>query len=338
MSKILVTGGLGFIGSTAIKMILSQTHDEVLNIDKHSYASMPEALDLVESISRYSFLKIDIGQYELTKKVIADYVPDVILHLAAESHVDNSISSPKEFIESNIIGTYNLLQAANELWTDEDRLNKKFIHVSTDEVYGSLEQNEAPFTESTKYSPNSPYSASKASSDMLARAWYKTFGIPVIITNCSNNYGPWQFPEKLIPVVIKKALNHEKIPIYGDGLNIRDWLFVEDHAAALINIYQNGEAGKKYNIGGNNEISNLDLVEKICAILDEVSPSMNIPKYSQLISFVRDRPGHDLRYAIDAKKIAKELNFIPSIEIDAGLMKTVQWYVKNKDWLNQKSS
>ena len=313
MSKILVTGGLGFIGSTAIKMILSKTHDEVLNIDKNSYASMPEALDLVESISRYSFLKIDIGQYELTKKVIADYVPDVILHLAAESHVDNSINSPKEFIESNIIGTYNLLQAANELWTDEDRLNKKFIHVSTDEVYGSLEQNEAPFTESTKYSPNSPYSASKASSDMLARAWYKTFGIPVIITNCSNNYGPWQFPEKLIPVVIKKALNHEKIPIYGDGLNIRDWLFVEDHAAALINIYQNGEAGEKYNIGGNNEISNLDLVEKICAILDEVSPSMNIPKYSQLISFVRDRPGHDLRYAIDAKKIAKELNFIPSI-------------------------
>jgi dTDP-glucose 4,6-dehydratase len=338
MSKILLTGGLGFIGSTAIKMILSKTHDEVLNIDKHSYASMPEALDLVESSSRYSFLKIDIGQYELTKKVIADYAPDVMLHLAAESHVDNSINSPKEFIESNIIGTYNLLQAANELWTDEDRLNKKFIHVSTDEVYGSLEQNEAPFTESAKYSPNSPYSASKASSDMLARAWYKTFGIPVIITNCSNNYGPWQFPEKLIPVVIKKALNHEKIPIYGDGLNIRDWLFVEDHAAALINIYQNGEAGEKYNIGGNNEISNLDLVEKICAILDEVSPSMNIPKYSQLISFVRDRPGHDLRYAIDAKKIAKELNFIPSIEIDAGLMKTVQWYVKNKDWLNQKSS
>ena len=338
MSKILVTGGLGFIGSTAIKMILSKTHDEVLNIDKHSYASMPEALDLVESSSRYSFLKIDIGQYELTKKVIADYVPDVILHLAAESHVDNSINSPKEFIESNIIGTYNLLQATNELWTDKDRLNKKFIHVSTDEVYGSLEQNEAPFTESAKYSPNSPYSASKASSDMLARAWYKTFGIPVIITNCSNNYGPWQFPEKLIPVVIKKALNHEKIPIYGDGLNIRDWLFVEDHAAALINIYQNGEAGEKYNIGGNNEISNLDLVEKICAILDEVSPSMNIPKYSQLISFVRDRPGHDVRYAIDATKIAKELNFIPSIEIDAGLMKTVQWYVKNKDWLNQKSS
>jgi dTDP-glucose 4,6-dehydratase len=299
---------------------------------------MPEALDLLESSSRYSFLKSDISQYELTKKVIADYAPDVILHLAAESHVDNSINSPKEFIESNIIGTYNLLQAANELWTDEDRLNKKFIHVSTDEVYGSLEQNEAPFTESAKYSPNSPYSASKASSDMLARAWYKTFGIPVIITNCSNNYGPWQFPEKLIPVVIKKALNHEKIPIYGDGLNIRDWLFVEDHAAALINIYQNGEAGEKYNIGGNNEISNLDLVEKICAILDEVSPSMNIPKYSQLISFVRDRPGHDLRYAIDAKKIAKELNFIPSIEIDAGLMKTVQWYVKNKDWLNQKSS
>ena len=338
MSKILVTGGLGFIGSTAIKMILSKTHDEVLNIDKHSYASMPEALNLVESSSRYSFLKIDISQYELTKKVIADYAPDVILHLAAESHVDNSINSPKEFIESNIIGTYNLLQAANELWTDEDRLNKKFIHVSTDEVYGSLEQNEAPFTESTKYSPNSPYSASKASSDMLARAWYKTFGIPVIITNCSNNYGPWQFPEKLIPVVIKKALNHEKIPIYGDGLNIRDWLFVEDHTAALINVYQNGEAGEKYNIGGNNEISNLDLVEKVCAILDEVSPSMNIPKYSQLISFVRDRPGHDLRYAIDAKKIAKELNFIPSIEIDAGLMKTVQWYVKNKDWLNQKSS
>ena len=338
MSKILVTGGLGFIGSTAIKMILSKTHDEVLNIDKHSYASMPEALDLVESSSRYSFLKIDIGQYELTKKVIADYAPDVILHLAAESHVDNSINSPKEFIESNIIGTYNLLQAANELWTDEDRLNKKFIHVSTDEVYGSLEQNEAPFTESAKYSPNSPYSASKASSDMLARAWYKTFGIPVIITNCSNNYGPWQFPEKLIPVVIKKALNHEKIPIYGDGLNIRDWLFVEDHAAALINIYQNGEVGEKYNIGGNNEVSNLDLVEKICAILDEVSPSMNIPKYSLLISFVRDRPGHDLRYAIDAKKIAKELNFIPSIEIDAGLMKTVQWYVKNKDWLNHKSS
>ena len=338
MSKILVTGGLGFIGSTAIKMILSKTHDEVLNIDKHSYASMPEALDLVESSSRYSFLKIDIGQYELTKKVIADYVPDVILHLAAESHVDNSINSPKEFIESNIIGTYNLLQAANELWTDKDRLNKKFIHVSTDEVYGSLEQNEAPFTESSKYSPNSPYSASKASSDMLARAWYKTFGTPVIITNCSNNYGPWQFPEKLIPVVIKKALNHEKIPIYGDGLNIRDWLFVEDHAAALINIYQNGEAGEKYNIGGNNEISNLDLVEKICAILDEVSPSMNIPKYIQLISFVRDRPGHDLRYAIDATKIAKELNFIPSIEVDAGLMKTVQWYVKNKDWLNQKSS
>ena len=338
MSKILVTGGLGFIGSTAIKMILSKTHDEVLNIDKHSYASMPEALDLVESSSRYSFLKIDIGQYELTKKVITDYVPDVILHLAAESHVDNSINSPKEFIESNIIGTYNLLQAANELWTDEDRLNKKFIHASTDEVYGSLEQNEAPFTESSQYTPNSPYAASKASADMLARAWYKTFGIPVIITNCSNNYGPWQFPEKLIPVVIKKALNHEKIPIYGDGLNIRDWLFVEDHAAALINIYQNGEAGEKYNIGGNNEISNLDLVEKVCAILDEVSPSMNIPKYSQLISFVRDRPGHDVRYAIDAKKIAKELNFIPSIEIDAGLMKTVQWYVKNKDWLNQKSS
>jgi dTDP-glucose 4,6-dehydratase len=338
MSKILVTGGLGFIGSTVIKMILSNTNDDVLNIDKDSYASIPEALAEIEGSSKYSYKKIDISQYQLTKEIIADFVPDIILHLAAESHVDNSIHSPKEFIESNIIGTYNLLQATNELWGEKDKIDKKFIHVSTDEVYGSLGKDEAPFNESTPYSPNSPYSASKASSDMLVRAWHKTFGIPSIITNCSNNFGPWQFPEKLIPVVIKKALNHEKIPIYGNGENIRDWLFVEDHAAALINVYQNGKAGEKYNIGGNNEVANLDLVKKICALLDEVSPSIKIPKYGQLISFVSDRPGHDLRYAIDSKKILTELNFIPKVAIDAGLMRTVKWYVENKDWLNQKSN
>jgi len=338
MKKILVTGGLGFIGSTVIKMIISNTEDKVLNIDKNSYASMPEALQSVQDDPRYVFQKINISDFQQTKEAIATFLPDVILHLAAESHVDNSINSPREFIESNIIGTYNLLQSFNELWTDEERLSKKFIHVSTDEVYGSLKQDDAPFTESTKYSPNSPYSASKASSDMLVRAWYKTFNIPAIITNCSNNYGPWQFPEKLIPVVIHKALNHKNIPIYGDGLNIRDWLFVEDHAAALIKVYQNGRVGEKYNIGGNNEVSNIDLVHKICALLDRISPSSDIPKYSDLISFVVDRPGHDLRYAIDAKKILKDLNFKPQVGINDGLMQTVKWYVENQDWLNNKAN
>ncbi|MDB9897660.1 dTDP-glucose 4,6-dehydratase [Gammaproteobacteria bacterium] len=338
MKKILVTGGLGFIGSTVIKMILSNTQDKVLNIDKHSYASMPEALESVQDDPRYTFHKINISDFQQTKEAIVNFFPDIILHLAAESHVDNSIHSPREFIESNIIGTYNLLQSVNELWTDEERISKKFIHVSTDEVYGSLKQHDAPFTELTKYSPNSPYSASKASSDMLVRAWHKTFNIPAIITNCSNNYGPWQFPEKLIPVVIHKALNHENIPIYGDGLNIRDWLFVEDHAAALINVYQNGQAGERYNIGGNNEVSNLDLVYKICALLDEIYPSSDIPKYSDLISFIVDRPGHDRRYAIDAKKILKELGFKPQVGIDDGLMQTVKWYVKNKDWLHNKAN
>jgi len=337
MKKILVTGGLGFIGSSVIKMILSNSQYQVINIDKKSYASMPEALIDIQSHPNYSFHEVNICNFKKTQEIISKYFPDIILHLAAESHVDNSIHSPKVFIESNIIGTFNLLQSVNELWTAEDKLKKKFIHVSTDEVYGSLKKTDSPFSETTKYSPNSPYSASKASSDMLVRAWFKTFDIPAIITNCSNNYGPWQFPEKLIPVVIHKALNHENIPIYGNGLNIRDWLFVEDHASALIKVLEKGVPGEKYNIGGNNEVTNLDLVQKICTLLDTISPSKKISQYSNLITFVDDRPGHDLRYAIDATKIYDELGFSPRVQIDEGLMKTVQWFVENKNWLHEKS-
>ena len=337
MNKILVTGGLGFIGSTLIKKILSDTSDKILNIDKLSYASMPESLNEIKNDLRYSFKKIDICDLKALKDTLFTFSPNIIIHLAAESHVDNSISSPQEFIHTNIVGTYNLLEVSRELWKKEINEHNKFIHVSTDEVYGSLKNEDSPFDEENNYKPNSPYSASKASSDMLVRAWNKTFNLPCIITNCSNNYGPWQFPEKLIPVVIKSALNHQEIPIYGDGTNIRDWLYVEDHASALIQVYKTGKIGEKYNVGGNNEVSNIDLVNTICTILDEVKPSTKIKHYSELITYVTDRLGHDSRYAIDAQKILKELQFKPSVEIRDGLMKTVLWYVENIDWLNKKN-
>lgn len=335
--KILITGGAGFIGSALIRYCIQDLNTEVLNIDKLTYAGNLNSLNSVSDSDNYTFVKLDICDYEALESLMRDFKPDAIMHLAAESHVDRSIDSPKVFINSNIIGTFNLLEAARKYFNtleDAKKLIFRFHHISTDEVYGDLLGTDELFTEQTPYSPSSPYSASKASADHLVRAWSRTYKLPVIITNCSNNYGPFHFPEKLIPHMILNALNGRPLPIYGDGLQIRDWLFVEDHAKALIKVLTKGEIGETYNIGGHNEKTNLEVVENICDLLEELAPEKpaGISKYRDLITLVKDRPGHDLRYAIDASKIERELGWVPKETFESGLRKTVQWYIDNRQW------
>jgi len=334
--KIIVTGGAGFIGSAVIREIITNSQDDVLNIDALTYAGNLDNLELVSNSERYQFEQIDICNLELIKESINRFQPDIIMHLAAESHVDRSIENPGAFIQTNVIGTYNLLAAALDYYTQLPEQKKSaftFHHISTDEVYGSL-GSEGLFTEDTPYDPNSPYSASKASSDHLVRAWHTTFGLPTIVTNCSNNYGPHHFPEKLSPLMILNALEGKPLPIYGDGLQIRDWLYVEDHARALLVAAKNGIAGQTYNIGGHNEITNIDVVKQICSILDaKIQNKPNgINGFADLISFVQDRPGHDVRYAIDATKIQEELNWQPVETFESGIQKTVSWYLDNQQW------
>ena len=333
--KIIVTGGAGFIGSAVIRHIIKNTDNQVLNIDKLTYAGNLESLVDVENNPRYNFKQIDICDAEAVGQAFGDFQPDLIMHLAAESHVDRSIDGPAEFINTNIVGTYTLLEAARKYWQaleEEKKSNFKFHHISTDEVYGDLEGTTDLFTETTPYAPSSPYSASKASSDHLVRAWYRTYGLPVIITNCSNNYGPYHFPEKLIPLVILNALEGKSLPIYGKGDQIRDWLYVEDHAAALYKVVTEGAIGETYNIGGHNEKQNIEVVKTICQILDELQPRANGQPYESLITFVKDRPGHDIRYAIDATKIKNDLGWTPEETFDSGIRKTVEWYLNNLEW------
>jgi dTDP-glucose 4,6-dehydratase len=330
--KLMVTGGCGFIGSAVCRMAAARGH-HIVNIDCLTYAANPKNVEMIKG-PNYIFENIDIRDAQAVNNVIAKHKPDAIMHLAAESHVDRSIDGPANFIETNIIGTFNLLQAARKHW---DRLETdakytfRFHHISTDEVYGDLDMENSAFTEDTPYDPSSPYSASKASSDHLVRAWGRTYGLPTIVTNCSNNYGPYQFPEKLIPVVILNALHRRDIPVYGSGQNVRDWLYVDDHADALLTVLKKGKVGRTYNIGGNNERSNLELVTTICELMDaheDVAGS----DHASLIRFVTDRPGHDLRYAIDASRLKDELGWSPKIEWNEGFQKTINWYLENREW------
>jgi len=327
--KILVTGGAGFIGSAVVRQAIADGH-EVVNLDKLTYAASLSNVAPVADSPAYAFERVDICDRAALDRVFARHQPDAVMHLAAESHVDRSIDGPGDFIRTNVDGTYTLLESARAWWQAAGRPEGfRFHHISTDEVYGSLGET-GLFTEETPYAPNSPYSASKAASDHLVRAWGETYGLPVLVTNCSNNYGPYHFPEKLIPVVILNALAGREIPVYGQGINVRDWLFVEDHARALLLVVEKGQVGETYNIGGNAEATNIDLVRRICAILDEEIPD-GAP-HGRLITFVADRPGHDLRYAIDASKIRRELGWEPSVTLDEGLRRTVRWYLDNRDW------
>ena len=331
--KILITGGAGFIGSAVVKLALERGH-EVLNVDCLTYAANLESLKTIANDANYRFLKADICDSEAMTTALSEFRPDAIMHLAAESHVDRSIDGPGTFIQTNVIGTFTLLQAARQYWealSGAERDSFRFHHISTDEVYGDLEVDDPEFTETTPYDPSSPYSASKASSDHLVRAWARTYGLPTLITNCSNNYGPFQFPEKLIPVVILKALHGDNIPVYGKGENIRDWLYVDDHADALLTVLDKGKIGETYNIGGNNERTNIELVQTICSLMSKHLPDVDLD-FSTLITFVKDRPGHDNRYAINASKIENELNWTPSISFDTGFDKTIAWYLENEWW------
>ncbi|MDC4318135.1 dTDP-glucose 4,6-dehydratase [Acinetobacter baumannii] len=333
--KILVTGGAGFIGSAVIRNIIKNTQDEVLNIDKLTYAGNLESLSEIDMDPRYQFAQVDICDSERLTEIFKIFQPDAVMHLAAESHVDRSIDGPAEFITTNIVGTYTLLEVARKYWlqlNEEKKASFKFHHISTDEVYGDLEGTTDLFTETTSYAPSSPYSASKASSDHLVRAWHRTYSLPTVVTNCSNNYGPYHFPEKLIPLVILNALDGKALPIYGKGDQIRDWLYVEDHAKALYKVVTEGKVGETYNIGGHNEKQNIEVVKTICKILDELKPQNNHQPYETLITFVKDRPGHDLRYAIDASKIAKDLGWKPEETFETGIRKTVEWYLNNLEW------
>ena len=330
MKNILITGGCGFIGSNFIKHLLEDESDYYpIILDSLTYAGNKKNLDNFHNDS-YVFIKGDICDKALVKSLFEKYHFKGVFHFAAESHVDRSIDGPKAFINTNIIGTYNLLEISR-MYYNKQNSSFKFIHVSTDEVYGDLDDG-GYFTENTPYNPSSPYSASKASSDHLARAWNRTYGLPVAITNCSNNYGPFQFPEKLIPLMIINCLDWKPLPVYGDGTNIRDWLFVDDHCSAIKAVYENGAIGETYNVGGNNEIKNIDIVITICTILDDLQPSDNGKSYSELITFVKDRPGHDFRYAINAKKIQNELGWFPRESFETGIKKTVEWYLENKSW------
>lgn len=332
--KIIVTGGAGFIGSALVRYLINQTKYEVINIDKLTYAGNLNSLSDISNNDRYHFERTDICDKEAVEKIFNDYQPSAVMHLAAESHVDRSIDGPSDFLNTNVVGTYTLLEAARSYLNSMDTSEKnnfRFLHVSTDEVYGSL-GSDGYFSETSAYKPNSPYSASKASSDHFVRAWSHTFGLPTMITNCSNNYGPYQFPEKLIPVVILKALQGEPIPVYGKGQNIRDWLYVEDHVRALIEVLQKGRPGETYLIGGRNERTNLQIVREICVILDEFVKNPHVRTHSSLIQFVKDRPGHDMRYAIDPTKIESEVGWKPQVSFEEGLKRTVKWYLENKTW------
>ena len=335
--RVLITGGAGFIGSAVIRYLINHENDTVYNIDKLTYAGNLDSLINVENNSRYQFEKVDICDANALTKVFEKFQPEAVMHLAAESHVDRSIDGPAEFIQTNIVGTYQLLEVARQYWMtlpNDQKDNFRFHHISTDEVYGDLQSTTDLFTEQTPYAPSSPYSASKASSDHLVRAWHRTYGLPVVITNCSNNYGPYHFPEKLIPLVILNALDGKPLPIYGNGQQIRDWLYVEDHARALYSVLTKGKIGETYNIGGHNERKNLEVVETVCSLLEELAPQkpQGIAQYRDLIAFVDDRPGHDLRYAIDASKIARELGWMPQETFESGMRKTVQWYLDNQAW------
>jgi dTDP-glucose 4,6-dehydratase len=338
--KLLITGGAGFIGSAVIRHIINNTNHSVINVDKLTYAGNLESLVSVGNDSRYAFEQVDICDANEIKRVFDKHQPDIVMHLAAESHVDRSIDGPGEFIQTNIVGTYILLEEARDYWSnlDSDKKNSfRFHHVSTDEVYGDLEGTDDLFTEDTPYAPSSPYSAAKASSDHLVRAWQRTFKFPTLITNCSNNYGPYQFPEKLIPLIILNALEGKDLPIYGNGKQIRDWLYVDDHARALLHVALTGKISETYNIGGHNELQNIDVVKTVCRILDELVPSNldGIEQYEQLITYVGDRAGHDVRYAIDATKIDKELNWTPDETFATGIRKTVEWYLENTTWCDR---
>ena len=335
--KVLVTGGAGFIGSAVIRHIINNTNNNVLNVDKLTYAGNLESLKEVDQNERYQFSQTDICDRKALDQLFSEFQPDLVMHLAAESHVDRSITGSATFIETNIIGTYQLLEAARQYWanlTEDKKKTFRFHHISTDEVYGDLEGTTDLFLETTSYSPSSPYSASKASSDHLVRAWNRTYGLPVILTNCSNNYGPYHFPEKLIPLVILNALEGKTLPIYGKGDQIRDWLYVEDHARALYKVVTEASVGETYNIGGHNEQKNLDVVKAICNLLEELAPIKpeGVVRYEDLISYVQDRPGHDLRYAIDATKIKDDLGWVPTESFETGLRKTVEWYLNNQEW------
>lgn len=336
--KILVTGGAGFIGSAVIRYLIGETTEQVINLDKLTYAGNLESLGQAADSERYSFEQVDICDVAELQRVFSVYQPDAVMHLAAESHVDRSIEGAAEFIKTNIVGTYQLLEVARDYWMQLPAVRRegfRFHHVSTDEVYGDLADTAELFTEQTPYAPSNPYSASKASSDHLVRAWARTYGLPIVVTNCSNNYGPYQYPEKLIPLMVLRALRGQSLPIFGDGQQIRDWLFVDDHARALYQVLKYGKIGETYNIGGHNEKTNLDVVKTICDLLEELVPEKpgNLSHFEQLITYVADRPGHDVRYAIDASKIQRELGWQPQESFESGLRKTVQWYLDNQQWL-----
>ena len=331
--KLIVTGGAGFIGSAVVRQAIGRGH-AVVNLDALTYAACLQNVASVADAPGYVFEQADIRDAAALDRIFAAHKPDAVMHLAAESHVDRSIDGPGAFVDTNVMGTYTLLQAARKYWEGQGRPDAfRFHHISTDEVFGSLPDDPAvKYTEETPYDPRSPYSASKAASDHLVRAWHETYGLPVVLTNCSNNYGPYHFPEKLIPVVILNALAGKPLPIYGQGLNVRDWLYVEDHADALLLVLQKGAPGRSYNIGGENERTNLDLVRTLCAILDEMQPRAGGASYAELITFVADRPGHDARYAIDPTRIRTELGWRPSVTVEEGLRRTVRWYLDNEDW------
>jgi dTDP-glucose 4,6-dehydratase len=337
MQTFLVTGGLGFIGSNFILKCRQEQWSNVINLDKLTYASNPQNLSELDGDSGYKFVQGDIGDIELLRHLLEEYQVDAVINFAAESHVDRSILSPQDFIETNVLGTFQLLEASRDYWkklSPQKQKQFRFLHISTDEVYGSLSKTDPAFREDTPYAPNSPYAASKAASDHFVRAYHHTYGLPTLTTNCSNNYGPRQFPEKLIPLIILNALDGKPLPIYGDGQNVRDWLYVEDHCEAIYLVLKNSQVGETYNIGGINEQTNLAVVEQICSILDELAPKSNF-RYSSLITFVEDRPGHDRRYAIDCGKIQRDFGWQPKENFESGLLKTIQWYLSNKTWVEQ---
>ena len=336
MQNILVTGGAGFIGSNFVLDWLAVSDEPVVNLDKLTYAGNMENLASLQGDARHTFVQGDLGDRTLVDRLLAEHRPRAVLHFAAESHVDRSIHGPEDFIQTNVVGTFRLLEAVRAYWSglpENDKAAFRFLHVSTDEVYGTLAKNAPPFAETNAYEPNSPYSASKAASDHLVRAWHHTYGLPVLTTNCSNNYGPSHFPEKLIPLMIVNALAGKPLPVYGDGMQIRDWLYVKDHCSAIRRVLEAGRLGETYNVGGWNEKTNIEIVQTVCALLDELRPKADGSSYKAQITHVQDRPGHDRRYAIDARKIERELGWKPAETFDTGILKTVQWYLDNPDWV-----